>query len=177
VSRVLVQYLIPISQIEPLAKVVTFIHSQSHLISIQIGHAGRKASTIAPWLAERGKAVLATSDIGGWPENVLGPSAIPWSEGYATPQELSIAEIKNLIRAFGDAAARAEKAGIDLIEIHGAHGYLIHEFMSGVSNLRNDEYGGSFENRTRFLVEVIQEVRQRIPKGMPLFLRFVRLGP
>ncbi|KAL7266684.1 NADH-dependent flavin oxidoreductase [Rhizina undulata] len=160
------------AQIEPLKRIVTFIHSQSHHVSLQLAHAGRKASTVAPWLGdERGKSILAGEGIGGWPSAVVAPSAIPWDDLHANPRELSIPEIKSLVKAFGDGAERALKAGIDSLEIHAAHGYLIHEFLSPVSNTRTDEYGGSFENRIRFLKEIAFEVRSRMPAGMPLFVR------
>jgi 2,4-dienoyl-CoA reductase-like NADH-dependent reductase (Old Yellow Enzyme family) len=160
------------SQIAPIRRIVDFIHSQGQKIGIQLAHAGRKASTCASWLAERGKSVLATEEVGGWPRDVMGASAIAWSkEGYAMPREMSMKDIQDVINGFRDSARRAVDAGVDVIEIHGAHGYLISSFLSPISNQRNDEYGGSFENRIRLLVKIVQAVREVIPTGMPLLLR------
>ncbi|KAL6354833.1 hypothetical protein LRP88_12190 [Fusarium phalaenopsidis] len=138
---------------------------------IQIGHAGRKASTIAPWLGGTTAKPLADESIGGWPTDVVGPSPLPYADDHAPPKELSVEEIKGLVQKFADSATRAVKAGFDVIELHGAHGYLHNNFLSPVSNIRTDQYGGSFENRTRFLVETIQAVRAVIPESMPLWLR------
>lgn len=100
-----------------------------------------------------------------------GPSAIQWGEGFAVPKEMTVGDIEEVVRAFGESAKRAVSAGVDVIEIHGAHGYLITSFLSPISNRRTDKYGGSFENRTRILVEIIQAVRAVIPKDMPLLVR------
>lgn len=155
-------------QIEPLRQIVEFAHSQGQKVGIQLAHAGRKASTLAPWLSftETAKEVQ-----GGWPEDVWAPSAIQFSEGFPHPRELSKQGIQDIVKAWADSARRALKAGIDVIEIHNAHGYLLHEFVSPVSNKRTDEYGGSFENRIRLTLEVIDAVRSVIPDSMPLFLR------
>lgn len=159
-------------QAEPIRRLATFIHSQGQKLGIQLSHAGRKASMTAPWLSvSRGKPIMATSDVGGWPENVKGPSAIPWGDGYPQPKEMSIPEIHEVIKSFQDSSRRAAEAGVDAIEIHAAHGYLLHAFLSPISNRRSDIYGGSFENRIRILVEIIQKVRLVIPIDMPLFLR------
>jgi 2,4-dienoyl-CoA reductase-like NADH-dependent reductase (Old Yellow Enzyme family) len=160
------------SQIAPIRRIADFLHSQNQKLGIQLAHAGRKASTCAPWLAERGKTVLATEEVGGWPSDVMGASAIPWAnEGYAMPREMTPQDVKNVIDGFRDSARRAVEASVDVIEIHGAHGYLISSFLSPISNQRKDKYGGSFENRIRLLVEVIQAIRGVIPKGMPLLVR------
>jgi 2,4-dienoyl-CoA reductase-like NADH-dependent reductase (Old Yellow Enzyme family) len=156
------------SQIENLAKVVEFAHSQGQKIMIQLGHAGRKASTVVPWIAGR---MTATEDIGGWPDNVWAPSAVPFGDTYPKPKEMTKAQIQEFKDAFVAAVKRAVKAGFDAIEIHNAHGYLLHEFISPVSNKRTDEYGGSFENRTRLTLELVDLTRETIPKDMPLFLR------
>lgn len=153
------------AQIAPLARIVDFVHSQGSHIGIQLGHAGRKASVNLPF---QGGNPLAPQD-GGW--LVVGPSAIPFSEEHQTPHPLEAAEIDELVKRFGEAADRAVRAGFDLIEIHSAHGYLLHEFLSPLSNHRDDEYGGSFENRIRLLLRVVDEVRQRVPQTMPLFVR------
>ncbi|TFY68727.1 hypothetical protein EVJ58_g829 [Rhodofomes roseus] len=121
-----------------------------------------------PWLS---KAATATEAANGWPDDVWAPSAIGFAEVFPRPKELTIAGIKRIKRAFVDAARRALRAGFDVIEIHNAHGYLLHSFLSPVSNKRTDEYGGSFENRTRLTLEIVDAVRSVIPPDMPLFLR------
>jgi 2,4-dienoyl-CoA reductase-like NADH-dependent reductase (Old Yellow Enzyme family) len=154
--------------IAPLAGVVTFAHSQSQKIGIQLAHAGRKASTVAPWISGD---PLASEAVGGWPDDVWGPSDVPYSDAYPKVKALSKEGIKSVVQAFGDAAGRALKAGFDVVEIHGAHGYLLSSFLSPVANKRTDEYGGSFENRTRLILEVVDKVRSVIPEQMPLFFR------
>ena len=157
-------------QIPAFAEIVTFAHSQNQKIGIQLAHSGRKGSMVAPWISF---SVAATEDQDGWPNNVRGPSAIEHAPGYCKPKPLSTEEVHQVRDAFAAAAARAVKAGFDVIEIHSAHGYLLHEFLSPVANQRTDEYGGSFENRTRLHVEIADAVRAVIPKDMPLFFRFV----
>ena len=149
-------------------EIATFAHSQNQKIGIQLAHAGRKASTVAPWLSF---SATAGEDQDGWPNDVVAPSAIPHSEGFPSPKELTKEGIQRIKQAFVDAAKRAIKAGIDVIEIHAAHGYLLHEFASPVSNHRTDEYGGSFENRTRLHLEIVEAVRAAIPEDTPLFVR------
>jgi len=144
------------SQIAPLKRIADFVHSQGQKIGIQLAHAGRKASTLGPWHVTPGRHEVATAEVGGWPDNLWAPSAIPWDEGYPTPKELTVAEIEGLVQSFADAAKRAVQAGVDTIEIHGAHGYLISEFLSPISNQRTDAYGGSFENRVRILLDVVR---------------------
>jgi 2,4-dienoyl-CoA reductase-like NADH-dependent reductase (Old Yellow Enzyme family) len=141
-------------------------------LGIQLAHAGRKASTVAPWLVpRRGGSIVATEDVGGWPADVMGPSAIQWGEGYCVPREMSLDDIRGVVKSFADAARRAIQAGVDAIEIHAAHGYLLCSFLSPLSNRRTDSYGGSFENRFRMLVEVIAAIRKVIPKDMPFLLK------
>jgi 2,4-dienoyl-CoA reductase-like NADH-dependent reductase (Old Yellow Enzyme family) len=159
------------SQVEPLKRIVTFAHSQGQKIGIQLAHAGRKASTIAPWLKTDGGSFVAPPEDGGWPDNVWAPSAIKFVDGFPDPKAMTLEDIQSLVQGFKDAAVRALKAGFDMIEIHGAHGYLITEFMSPLSNKRTDQYGGSFENRTRLLFEVIAAIRSVVPESFPLFLR------
>jgi 2,4-dienoyl-CoA reductase-like NADH-dependent reductase (Old Yellow Enzyme family) len=154
--------------IKPLADIVTFAHSQSQKIGIQLAHAGRKASTVAPWISGD---PTASEEVGGWPDNVWAPSAIPYEDNYPHPKELSKEGIKKVVQAFADATKRALEAGFDVIEVHSAHGYLLDSFLSPASNKRTDEYGGSFENRTRLLVEIVDTVRSIIPQTMPLFVR------
>lgn len=156
------------SQMEPLRKIVEFAHGQNQKIGIQLAHAGRKASTVAPWLS---KGDIATKELNGWPENVYGPSAIPFNDRHCVPKEMTKQDIENFKQAFKAAIERAIKVGFDAIEIHNAHGYLLHSFLSPASNKRTDEYGGSFENRIRLTLEVVELARATIPDSMPLFLR------
>ncbi len=141
-----------------------FVHTQGVKIGIQLAHAGRKAGTTLPGSDH----TMATPEEGGW--QAVAPSAIAFP-GYPEPRELTRDEIKSLVHSFGNAAKNAVAAGFDLVEIHAAHGYLIHSFYSPLSNTRTDEYGGSYENRTRFLKEIVEEVRAAIPESMPLFVR------
>ncbi|KAK6436458.1 NADH-dependent flavin oxidoreductase [Oleoguttula sp. CCFEE 5521] len=156
------------SQIKPIKEVVEFAHSQNQKIIIQLAHAGRKASTVAPWLSS---GDVAGEELNGWPKDVWGPSAIPWNEKHADVKEMSLQQIEEFKKAFKDAVARALECGLDAVEIHNAHGYLLHSFLSPVSNTRTDKYGGSFENRTRLTLELVEQTRAQIPKDMPLFLR------
>ncbi|KAJ2855398.1 hypothetical protein GGI22_004151 [Coemansia erecta] len=156
--------------IKKLAQIVSFTHINKAAIGIQLAHSGRKASATTPWLASvRGE--YADAQNGGWPDNVVGPSAEPYSENSWTPKELSIEEIKDIQQSYVDAAVRADKAGFDVIELLAAHGYLINEFLSPISNKRMDKYGGSFENRSRMLVETVRSVRKAWPKEKPIFVR------
>ncbi|KAI7363341.1 NADH:flavin oxidoreductase/NADH oxidase [Hortaea werneckii] len=156
------------SQMEPLKKIVEFAHSQGQKIMIQLAHAGRKASTVAPWLSA---GAVAGPELNGWPDDVYAPSAIPWNEDHANPKEMTGRDIQEFKTAYAEAVRRAVQCGFDAIEIHNAHGYLLHEFLSPVSNQRTDQYGGSFENRTRLTLEVVEQTRNMIPNSMPLFLR------
>ncbi len=150
---------------EAYKKITTFIKSQNCIPGIQIAHAGRKASTYSPW---RGNGYVQPED-GGW--ITLAPSAISFSESYSTPKEMSTAEIQMVVEQFRLAAERSIRAGFEVVEIHMAHGYLIHEFLSPLSNKRNDEYGGNFENRSRLALQVAKAVRQTVPQNLPLFVR------
>ena len=149
-----------------LARVAAFVRSQGAVPGIQLAHAGRKASTKPP---SQGGAAIAPSEPGGW--QTVAPSAIPFNPGEPVPSELSIDEIQGVIHAFAAAAQRALSAGFDVIEIHAAHGYLLHEFLSPLSNRRTDEYGGAFENRIRMLLETVGAVRAVWPNRLPLFVR------
>jgi len=151
--------------IAPLTRITAFIRGQGAAPGIQLAHAGRKASVRRPW---EGGGPIPESE-GGW--QTIAPSAIPFRDGDPLPHELSGAEIRQLIRQFSLAAGRALAAGFELVEIHGAHGYLINEFLSPLSNHRTDEYGGSFENRIRFALEVTAAVREVWPARLPLFFR------
>jgi 2,4-dienoyl-CoA reductase-like NADH-dependent reductase (Old Yellow Enzyme family) len=152
--------------IEPLARIVRFVHGQGSVAGMQLAHAGRKASTYRPW---SGHGTIPESN-GGW-NNVVAPSALAFADQYPMPQALSIDGIKNIVSAFANAARRACEAGFDVIEIHAAHGYLIHEFLSPLSNHRTDVYGDSFENRTRILRDIVTAVRGTWPERAPLFVR------
>ena len=150
---------------EPLARIARFIESQGAVPGIQLAHAGRKGSTGAPW---RGGTPVADRE-GGWP--VVGPSAIPFAEGWRIPEALDANGIAQITRAFRAAAARARDAGFRFLELHAAHGYLLHSFHSPLSNRRTDAYGGRFENRVRFTVEVTETLRREWPDHLPVSVR------
>jgi 2,4-dienoyl-CoA reductase-like NADH-dependent reductase (Old Yellow Enzyme family) len=145
-------------------EIVDICHSHGAKVAMQLAHAGRKASVHREW---SGVGSIPISE-GGW--ETVSATDVAFGQ-YAQPRRLTVLEIKQLVQAFADAAARSVKAGFDAVEIHGAHGYLIHQFLSPLSNDREDEYGGSLENRARVLMEVISAVRGVIPENMPLFLR------
>ncbi len=153
------------SHIQGLKRITDFIHQQGSIAGIQIAHAGRKASTNEPW--NGGKFLFEQE--GGW--HPVGPSAVPFSEGQHLPHALNPEDIERIIISFHAAAKRALSAGFKVLEIHAAHGYLLHEFLSPLSNFRTDGYGGSFENRVRLLVEVVEAVRMAWPEEFPLFVR------
>jgi len=151
--------------IEPLQRIARFVKQQGAAPGIQLAHAGRKASTDAPWRG--GKPLSIEQD--GW--QPVAPSALAFAEGHPVPKELTVEGISAIVRAFANAAERALDAGFELIELHNAHGYLAHEFLSPLSNKRTDQYGGSLENRMRFSLEVVDAVRAVWPERLPLFLR------
>lgn len=153
-------------QVEPLARIARFVEAQGAVPGIQLAHAGRKASTDAPWRGGRG---LLTPEVGGW--TVVAPSPIPFSDTYPRPVALDEEGIAEVIAEFAAAGRRAVAAGFRTIEIHAAHGYLLHQFLSPLSNQRTDRYGGSLENRMRLTLEVIESLRGAIPEEMPLFVR------
>jgi 2,4-dienoyl-CoA reductase-like NADH-dependent reductase (Old Yellow Enzyme family) len=152
--------------IEPLARIARFVHSHGAVAGIQLAHAGRKGSCDVPW---KGGASLKSPEDGGW--TVVGPSPIPFSEGDPVPVPLDEAGIDGVVAAFETGARRALVAGFCLIEIHSAHGYLLHEFLSPLSNHRHDQYGGSLENRMRLLLRVATAIRRLMPDELPLFVR------
>ncbi len=153
-----------------LKKIAEFIAQHGAVPAIQIAHAGRKGSTKNPWkIGDRHTKHDVPDSEGGY--DIVGPSAVAFNDRSRVPHELTVEEIKAIQLKFRDAAIRAEKAGFKWLEIHGAHGYLIHSFYSPLSNFRTDEYGGSFENRIRFFVEVVQLVRAAWPKELPLAVR------
>jgi 2,4-dienoyl-CoA reductase-like NADH-dependent reductase (Old Yellow Enzyme family) len=153
------------AHIESWKPIANFIRSQGAVPGIQLAHAGRKASTAAPWLG--GKPL--TQALGGW--EPVSASPLPFDEGYPAPKELSSTDLKNLVNAFAQAAQRALAAGFEVVEIHSAHGYLLHQFLSPLTNQRKDEYGDSFENRTRLALQVTKAVRAAWPERLPLFYR------
>ncbi len=153
------------AQGEAWAKITRFLTQQGAVPGIQLAHAGRKASTSRPW---EGGAGIADAD-GGW--EPVAPSALAFAPEYRMPHALSVSEIKEIETAFADAAVRAGDAGFDWLELHAAHGYLMHEFLSPLSNTRTDDYGGSFDNRIRFVLETIRAVRARWPERKPLTVR------
>jgi 2,4-dienoyl-CoA reductase-like NADH-dependent reductase (Old Yellow Enzyme family) len=150
-----------------LKRIVGFLHSQGVHAGVQLAHAGRKASMARPWAAEQR---CLTPGEGGW-QNVMAPSAVPFAGNFAQPVELDLAGMQNITKAFVRATVRALEAGFDLIELHAAHGYLLHEFLSPLSNRRTDEYGGSFENRIRLVVEVVDAIHAVLPAELPLLVR------
>ncbi len=154
------------THIEPLARIARFIHEQGSVAAIQLAHAGRKASTFRPW---SGEGTVPVSE-GGW-TNVMAPSALPFAGNYPMPSALTSDGLDGIVAAFAGAARRALAAGFRVVEIHAAHGYLLHEFLSPLSNLRDDGYGGSFANRTRLLLDVVGAVRAVWPDELPLFVR------
>ena len=153
------------AQIEPLARIVRFVRAQGARTGIQLAHAGRKASTPAPF---KGRGRVEFAD-GGW--EPLAPSAIAFAPDYHTPKAMSHEDIRQAIGDFAEAARRALAAGFEIIELHAAHGYLAHQFLSPLSNERTDEYGGTFANRVRFTLEMVTAVRTVWPERLPLLVR------
>jgi 2,4-dienoyl-CoA reductase-like NADH-dependent reductase (Old Yellow Enzyme family) len=161
------------AQIAPLSRIVDFLHSQSAAAGIQLGHAGRKAATPVWWRGGFNETDEEKLEYGYETWVPVAPSAVAHSDKpeYQTPHALTLDEIKATVEAFAEAAIRADKAGFDVVEIHGAHGYLISQFLSPLANHRTDEYGGSRENRMRFAIEVSAAVRAVWPADKPLFMR------
>ena len=158
------------AHVPALKRIVEFVKSQGALPAIQIAHAGRKASMARPWY---GNGPLTAADLargdGAWP--IVAPSAKPLDQGYATPRAFSAQEFETVKKAFADGAQRAQAAGFEVLEVHAAHGYLLHSFLSPISNERTDDYGGSLANRMRFPLEVVRAVREAWPTEKPLFVR------
>ncbi|MDH3287889.1 MAG: NADH:flavin oxidoreductase/NADH oxidase [Betaproteobacteria bacterium] len=152
-------------QRDAFARIARFVKAQGAVAGIQLAHAGRKASTAAPW--DGGKPM--SPENGGWP--IVAPSPIHFGDGYAVPQDMDEKAVAGIVTLFAASARRAREAGFDLIELHGAHGYLISTFLSPITNRRTDRYGGSFENRIRFLLEIVDAVRSEWPDDKPLFVR------
>ena len=154
------------AHVENLSRITRFIEEHGAVPAIQLAHAGRKASTAAPWEGRR----YVGEDEGGW-RPILAPSPLPFDDDAVVPQALDEAGIARLIRAFRDGATRALEAGFQVVEIHAAHGYLLHEFLSPLANRRDDRWGGDFEGRARLLREVVEAVREVWPERLPLFVR------
>jgi 2,4-dienoyl-CoA reductase-like NADH-dependent reductase (Old Yellow Enzyme family) len=148
-----------------LHRIAAFVSAQGAAPGIQLAHAGRKASTVRPWEGVGAVPVSA----GGW--EVVAPSAVPFADNFPHPHELTAAGIARLVDAFRAAAARALAAGFQVVELHAAHGYLLHQFLSPLSNVRTDEYGGSFDARARFPLQVVNAIREVWPERLPLFVR------
>jgi 2,4-dienoyl-CoA reductase-like NADH-dependent reductase (Old Yellow Enzyme family) len=153
------------AHVAPLARIAAFVKAQGAAAGVQLAHAGRKASTDVPW---KGGGPVRPAD-GGW--QPLAPSAIPFAPSWSTPRQMTPADLALVKQQFGEAARRALEAGFEVVELHAAHGYLLHEFLSPLSNRRNDDYGGSFANRARFPLEVAQGVRAIWPERLPVFMR------
>ncbi|HKN75499.1 MAG TPA: NADH:flavin oxidoreductase/NADH oxidase [Candidatus Acidoferrum sp.] len=153
------------AHVESWRPIVEFIRAHGAVPGMQLAHAGRKASTAPPWIG--GKPVAVKE--GGW--QPVGPSALAFDSGYTVPRELSVREIGEIVGAFQKSAERALTAGFEVIEIHAAHGYLLHQFLSPLSNTRTDEYGGNLENRIRLTAQVVRAVREVWPQRLPLFVR------
>ncbi len=156
--------------IAPIRRVIDFLRAHGAVTAIQLGHAGRKAGTMKPWdgFGPLDRSVKVEGEE-HW--EVIGPSPLPYLDGWPVPREMTLDDIAVVTASFVEAALRAHKAGLDIVEIHGAHGYLIHEFLSPISNARKDSYGGNLINRMRFALEVTTAVREVWPKGKPLFFR------
>jgi 2,4-dienoyl-CoA reductase-like NADH-dependent reductase (Old Yellow Enzyme family) len=153
------------AQAEAFGRITRFIKSAGAVPGIQLAHAGRKASTDAPW---RGGKPLATG-AGGW--QPVGPSPLPFDQGHPVPREMTAADVDKVVQDFVGAARRALAAGFEVVEVHAAHGYLLHEFLSPLSNRRTDAYGGSLPNRARLALRVAAAVREAVPDRLPLFVR------
>ncbi len=152
-------------QVNAYKRVTQFIKTQNSVPGIQLAHAGRKASTFSPW---KGNGKISVEN-GGW--QTLAPSPIKFEDNYPDPKEMKDADIQLVVDQFRESAKRSVDSGFEIIELHFAHGYLIHEFLSPISNKRKDKYGGSIENRSRFAIEIAKSVREVIPDGMPMFVR------
>lgn len=153
------------AHIEPLRRIASFVSSQGAIPGIQLAHAGRKASTAAPW-QDRGPL---PPERGGW--QPLAPSALPFDDGWLVPKALTTGELEKVVEDFAAAARRAHAAGFRVVEVHAAHGYLLHQFLSPLSNRREDDFGGSFESRARLPLAVVEAVRRAWPDELPLFVR------
>ena len=153
------------AHVDMLARIVRFIDAQGAVAGVQLAHAGRKASTRPPW---EGRGTVPP-DAGGW--EVVAPSAVAFSDDYPHPRAMELADVRRVVDGFAAAARRARQAGFRVVELHAAHGYLLHQFLSPLSNRRTDAYGGSFDRRARLTLEVVDAVRAEWPDELPLFVR------
>jgi len=156
-------------QVEHFKPMVDYMHFNGAIAAVQLAHGGRKSSGGCRLIKGNG---MSTVEENGWPDNIVAPSAIAYDNNFTVPKELSKEQIKEVVNDFGEAARRANEAGFDIVEIHSAHGYLLHQFLSPITNKRTDEYGGSFENRIRLCLEVIESVKANWPSEKPIFIRF-----
>ncbi|KAJ2826378.1 hypothetical protein IWW50_002385, partial [Coemansia erecta] len=157
-------------QADSLAVIVRRMHEYGTTVGIQLNHSGRLGSSIPLSMYSERSTYKANTNEGGWPESVFGPSSLAFSDQFWDPQELNKAQIAQIQQAFADSAMHADQAGFDVVDIHAAYGFLLNQFLSPTSNQRVDEYGGSFENRIRMLVETVRLVRNVWPKEKPLFV-------
>ena len=157
--------------IEKLAEISSFIENEGSIPGIQLGHAGRKASERRPWHNETPIDEEDIADRNEHPWTAIAPSPIPYAEGWPIPREMSVSDIERVIASFGKAAKRSHKAGFKIIEVYAAHGFLVHQFLSPISNQRTDEWGGSAKNRRRFAIEVANAIRTNWPSDLPLAFR------
>jgi 2,4-dienoyl-CoA reductase-like NADH-dependent reductase (Old Yellow Enzyme family) len=153
------------TQLDAFARITAFVHARGSAAGVQLAHAGRKAGTWRPWSGQG----AVPPDRGGW--TPVGPDARSFASDYAAPRAMTPADIDAVVGAFGEAARRALAAGFSVVEVHAAHGYLLHEFLSPLSNDRTDDYGGTFENRIRFLLRVVERIRQTWPERFPVVVR------
>lgn len=158
-------------QIEGLRSITAFLKAEGAVAGVQLAHAGRKASERRPWHGETPVDAEDVAERGEAPWAAIGPSAIPYADGWPAPREMNEADILGVIQAFADAARRAKEAGFEMIEVYAAHGFLIHQFLSPIANQRQDQWGGSLENRMRLAVEVARAIRTEWPEGLPLAFR------
>ncbi|MEM8744947.1 MAG: NADH:flavin oxidoreductase/NADH oxidase [Pseudomonadota bacterium] len=158
-------------QIEPLRPVTEFLSAEGAMPGIQLGHAGRKASERRPWHGETPVSEEDERDRGEAPWTAIAPSAVPYADGWPTPDEMSEDDIKRVVSAFGDAARRAHEAGFKVLEVYAAHGFLIHQFLSPIANHRTDKWGGDGAGRRRFAVDVARSIRKQWPESLPLIFR------
>jgi 2,4-dienoyl-CoA reductase-like NADH-dependent reductase (Old Yellow Enzyme family) len=158
-------------QIAPLQGIASFLEEHGTVPAIQLSHAGRKAATRRPWRGDGLVTKIDLEELGDAPWTTAAPSAEPHATDYPVPTALGEPEIERLVLAFGDAAERALRAGFKIVEVHCAHGYLLNQFLSPVANKRDDQYGGNLDNRMRFPLEVVAEVRRRWPQNLPVFVR------
>jgi len=159
------------AQIEGLKEITAFLDQEGAVPGIQLGHAGRKASEKRPWHNETPVDEEDIRDRGEYPWQAIGPSPVPYADGWPTPTEMSAADIERVIASFGQAARRSHEAGFKIIEVYAAHGFLVHQFLSPIANTRTDDWGGSAENRRKFAVEVANAIREHWPSDLPLAFR------